>query len=59
MAPCPFSGTNVFSADAQNTAVSWTVGDPTHEANWVKAPHVARAGLVPLERYADYKGKKP
>lgn len=59
MAPCPFSGANAFSAAAQGEALNWTVGDPTHEANWVRAPHVARAGLVPLERYATYTGKKP
>lgn len=58
MAPCPFGGANAFSAAAQGEAVGWTV-DPTHEANWLKAPHPARAGIVPLERYADYKGKKP
>ena len=59
MAPCPFTGANAFSSSAQTEAVNWTVGDPTHEANWVRTPHAARAGLFPLERYADYKGKKP
>ena len=59
MAPCPFTGANAFSAAAQSEAVAWTVSDPTHEANWVKAPHAARTGLLPLEHYASYQGKKP
>lgn len=59
MAPCPFTGTNAFSQAAQSEAIGWTAGDPTHEAFWVRAPHPARAGLVPLELYADYKGVKP
>ena len=57
--PCPFTGPNPFSADAQATAVNWTVGDPTHEANWIKHPHVAMKGITPLERYATYTGRKP
>jgi Right handed beta helix region len=59
MAACPFSGANTFSSSAQSEAVDWTVGDPSHEANWIKAPHAPQAGIVPLEHYADYTGKKP
>ena len=58
MAACPFTGANAFSPGAQIEALGWA-GDPTHEAHWVKAPHAARAGRVPLERYADYQGEKP
>ncbi len=59
MPACPFTGANAFSSAAQGEAVNWSVGDPTHEANWVKTAHPAQAGIVPLERYADYGGKKP
>ncbi len=59
MPACPFTGANAFSSAAQNEAIGYTVGDPTHEANWLKTPHPARAGIVPLEHYADYKGVKP
>ena len=59
MAPCTFSGPNAFDGAAQAEAVNWTVGDDTHEKFWIKSPHAARAGLTPLEHYADYKGKKP
>jgi hypothetical protein len=48
---CPFAGTNAFSQDAQNEALNWAVGDPTHEANWIKHPHAARPGEEPLEHY--------
>ena len=58
MAACPFKGANTLDAAAQGQALGWAT-DPTHEANWIKAPHTARPGLVPLERYADYTGKKP
>jgi hypothetical protein len=57
LAACPFSGTNAFSADAQNEALNWAVGDPTHEAFWIKHPHAARAGETPLEHYAGEAGK--
>lgn len=59
MPACPFTGPNAFSSAAQTEAVNWSVGDPTHEAFWVRAPHATQAGIVPLEHYADYKGKKP
>ena len=59
MRPCPFSGPNAFDSAAQSEAVDWTVGDPTHEANWIRKEHRAQRGIVPLEHYSDYKGKKP
>lgn len=59
MPACPFSGPNAFSSSAQSEAVKWTVGDDTHEANWVKAPHTKVGTALPLEHYEDYKGKKP
>ena len=58
-ATCPFSGQNAFNQQAQADAVNWTVGDPTHEANWVRNPHAPIAGLGPLEHYADWTGPKP
>jgi hypothetical protein len=57
IAPCPFKGANAFSKPVQDEMVSWAL-DPTHEQFWIKHPHVAQKGLVPLERYADYTGKK-
>jgi plastocyanin len=48
---CPFDGTNKLSGDTQNTAINWTVGDPTHEANWIVSPHAAIAGRAPLEHW--------
>jgi hypothetical protein len=48
---CPFSGPNAFSSAAQGEAVNWTVGDPTHEANWIRHDHAAKAGFTPLEHY--------
>jgi hypothetical protein len=51
--PCPFTGANTFNAAAQNEAVTFTVGDPTHEAFWVRGPHVAKPGIIPLETYTD------
>ncbi|MCW3012313.1 MAG: hypothetical protein JWO90_2717 [Solirubrobacterales bacterium] len=59
MPACPFTGANAFDSAAQSEAINWTVGDPTHEANWIRTPHPPRAGLVPLERYATYTGRKP
>ena len=50
-APCPFTGANAFNAAAQNEAINWSVGDPTHEAFWIRHPHAAKAGLTPLEHY--------
>jgi hypothetical protein len=50
-APCPFTGVNTFNAAAQTEAINWSVGDPTHEAFWIKHPHAAKAGLTPLEHY--------
>ena len=50
-APCPFSGANTFDSAAQTEAVNWSVGDSTHEANWIKHPHAPKAGLKPLEHY--------
>ena len=50
-APCPFAGPNAFSQAAQDEAISWDVGDPTHEAFWIKHPHAPKSGLTPLEHY--------
>jgi hypothetical protein len=50
-AACPFSGPNAFSSEAQSAAINWTVGDATHEANWIKHEHAPQAGLTPLEHY--------
>lgn len=59
MVPCPYSGPNTFSQAAQAEAVNWAVGDPTHEAFWIKHPHAPNAdGLVPLEDYDTYTGPK-
>ena len=58
MAPCPFTGANAFSSATQGQLVNWAL-DPTHEQFWIKHPHVAQAGLTPLEHYADYTGAKP
>lgn len=51
MVPCPYSGPNTFDSAAQATAVNWTVGDPTHEANFIRHPHAPQPGLTPLEHY--------
>src|SRR5215217_1154549 len=40
-----------LNTETQQTAVSWTVGDPTHEANWITSPHATIAGRTPLERW--------
>src|SRR4051795_2426590 len=48
---CPFDGDNKKSDDTQQTAINWTVGDPTHEANWLRSPHAAIAGRAPLEHW--------
>jgi Right handed beta helix region len=50
-APCPFTGTNTFDSAAQTEAINWSVGDSTHEANWIRHPHAPKAGLTPLEHY--------
>ena len=50
-APCPFAGVNTFNAAAQSEAINWSVGDPTHEAFWIRHPHAAKPGLTPLEHY--------
>src|SRR3954452_5549119 len=57
MPACPYSGANAFSPATQQELVSWAL-DPTHEQHWIKHPHAPQAGLVPLERYATYTGKK-
>jgi hypothetical protein len=57
MAPCPFTGANAFSSATQGELVSWAL-EATHEGFWVKHPHVAQRGIVPLEDYATYAGKK-
>ena len=44
-------GANAFNQAAQDEAISWSVGDPTHEAFWIKHPHAAKSGLTPLEHY--------
>ena len=36
---------------AQSEAINWSVGDPTHEAFWIKHPHAAKPGLTPLEHF--------
>ncbi len=59
MPACPFSGPNAFDSEVQTMAVDWTIGDSTHEAHWIKSAHPAQKGIVPLEHYAEYKGKKP
>ena len=48
---CSFDGINKLNTETQQTAVSWTVGDPTHEANWITSPHATIAGRTPLERW--------
>jgi hypothetical protein len=48
---CPMSGANKFDAHAQETAINWTVGDPTHEANWIVSPHTTIAGRDALEHW--------
>jgi hypothetical protein len=57
MPGCPFSGANAFSSDVQNELISWAL-DSTHEKFWFKHPHVPQPGLVPLEHYDTYTGKK-
>ena len=49
--PCPFTGANTFNQSAQGEALNWSVGDPTHEAFWIKHPHAPKSGLKPLEHY--------
>jgi hypothetical protein len=56
-APCPFTGANAFSGDVQTELINWAL-DGTHEAYLLKHDHVAQAGIVPLEHYADYTGTK-
>jgi hypothetical protein len=48
---CPFGGANKLSTDTQQTAVAWSLGDETHEANWIVSPHAAIAGRAPLEHW--------
>lgn len=48
--PCPFSGANTPNEAALNEAVNWAI-DPTHEAGWIKGPHVSKPGITPLEQY--------
>jgi hypothetical protein len=50
-APCPFTGANAFNQGAQSEAINWSVGDPTHEAFFIRHPHAPKAGLTPLEHY--------
>ena len=57
-APCPFTGTNAFSADAQGQAVNWTVTDPTHEAFWIKNAQTPIPGVTPLEHWTTSIGVK-
>ena len=54
---CPFKGANAFSSEVQNELLEWAL-DGTHEAYWVKHPHAPQPGLVPLEHYDTYTGKK-
>jgi hypothetical protein len=54
---CPFSGANAFSSAVQQELASWAL-DPTHEKFWIQHPHAPQAGLVPLELYSTYTGKK-
>jgi hypothetical protein len=49
--PCPFTGANTFNQSAQGEALNWSVGDPTHEAFWLRHPHAPKSGLTPLEHY--------
>ena len=54
---CPFSGANTFSDQTEQDIVTWAL-DSTHEAYWVKGEHVKKSGVVPLEDYRTYTGKK-
>jgi hypothetical protein len=54
---CPFSGDNKLNTDTQQTAISWTLGDPTHEANWIVSPHAPVAGRTALEHWTPAIGK--
>jgi hypothetical protein len=49
--PCPFTGANTFDSAAQSEAVNWSIGDSTHEANWIKHPHAPKPGVTPLEHF--------
>jgi plastocyanin len=49
-AACPFSGANSFEGSVQEQAVDWAIG-ADHEHGWITGPHVAKAGLTPLEHY--------
>lgn len=54
MAPCPFTGTNVFDGAAQNQALAWAlaVSRTDHvqtESSWIKKPQAAVPGVTPLE----------
>ena len=44
-------GANAFAGAAQDEADQLGVGDPTHEAFWIKHPHAPQARLTPLEHY--------
>jgi len=48
---CPHADANTLSTDIQQTAVSWALGDPTHEANWIDSPHAPIAGRDELEHW--------
>jgi hypothetical protein len=48
---CPHADANTLSTDIQQTAVSWALGDPTHEANWIDSPHPPIAGRDELEHW--------
>ncbi|HEX4734031.1 MAG TPA: right-handed parallel beta-helix repeat-containing protein [Thermoleophilaceae bacterium] len=54
---CPFGDANKLSGDTQQTAVSWTLADPTHEANWIDSPHAAIPGRTPLEHWTPKTGE--
>jgi hypothetical protein len=41
---------NALNDSARNEGIGWS-GDTTHEANWVKHPHKAIAGITPLEHW--------
>jgi hypothetical protein len=46
--------TNVQNDSARNEGIGWS-GDSSHEANWVRNPHMAIEGITPLEHWtADY-----
>src|SRR3954454_18033852 len=49
--PCPFSGSNgPLDASVLTEGLGW-INDNTHEAHWIKHPHVAHRGYRVLEHW--------